>query len=339
MNLIGDAISAGEAEAYGLANRVVPDHELFDTALAWARKLAGQAPLAVEQVKLASDDPDLDEGIENEKAGFATRLSDRGREGGHRRVPRQADAEVAGEVSRRARLPAARSCRGSRARRADPRGRVGRRADRGGDLGAVRDPRLPHPRQGAVGEGRPDGGRPHRRLPPRHAGASGASTGRASPTSTTSSRTRAHEALAELEARGTARGGGHPEHRPPARARRARSGWSRSTARSRPRAAPAAAPAIRSRASASSSTRDGVATCACCMGKVKPDVVLFGELLPEAAMAEAQELCAGADLLLCVGSSLEVYPVAGAARAHPRRRRQGRDRHPGRRRRTTARRR
>jgi NAD-dependent deacetylase len=56
---------------------------------------------------------------------------------------------------------------------------------------------------------------------------------------------------------------------------------------------------------------DGVATCACCMGKVKPDVVLFGELLPEAAMAEAHELCSRADLLLCVGSSLEVYPVAG----------------------------
>ena len=71
MNLIGDAISSAEAEAYGLANRVVPDHELFDTALAWARKLAQQAPVAVEQVKRASDDPDLDEGIENEKAGFA----------------------------------------------------------------------------------------------------------------------------------------------------------------------------------------------------------------------------------------------------------------------------
>jgi NAD-dependent deacetylase len=56
---------------------------------------------------------------------------------------------------------------------------------------------------------------------------------------------------------------------------------------------------------------DGIATCACCMGKVKPDVVLFGELLPEAAMVEAQALCAGADVLLCVGSSLEVYPVAG----------------------------
>jgi NAD-dependent protein deacetylase/lipoamidase len=56
---------------------------------------------------------------------------------------------------------------------------------------------------------------------------------------------------------------------------------------------------------------DGIATCACCMGKVKPDVVLFGEFLPEETMTEAQELCSTADLLLCVGSSLEVYPVAG----------------------------
>ena len=56
---------------------------------------------------------------------------------------------------------------------------------------------------------------------------------------------------------------------------------------------------------------DGVATCGCCMGKVRPDVVLFGEFLPEGPMAEAHELCAGCDLLLCVGSSLEVYPVAG----------------------------
>ena len=70
MNLIGDAISSGEAEAYGLANRVVPDHELFDTAVAWARKLAAQAPIAVEEVKRASDDPDLDEGIEKEKKSF-----------------------------------------------------------------------------------------------------------------------------------------------------------------------------------------------------------------------------------------------------------------------------
>jgi NAD-dependent deacetylase len=54
----------------------------------------------------------------------------------------------------------------------------------------------------------------------------------------------------------------------------------------------------------------GVPRCDC--GEVlKPDVVLFGELLDEAAMARASELAAGADLLLCIGSSLEVYPVAG----------------------------
>jgi NAD-dependent deacetylase len=56
---------------------------------------------------------------------------------------------------------------------------------------------------------------------------------------------------------------------------------------------------------------EGIATCAACAGKVKPDVVLFGELLPADAMARAEKLCASADLLLCVGSSLEVHPVAG----------------------------
>ena len=56
---------------------------------------------------------------------------------------------------------------------------------------------------------------------------------------------------------------------------------------------------------------EGVARCSDCSGPVKPDVVLFGELLPADAMAEAESLAAGADLMLCVGSSLEVYPVAG----------------------------
>ncbi len=54
----------------------------------------------------------------------------------------------------------------------------------------------------------------------------------------------------------------------------------------------------------------GVPVCASCGGAVKPDVVLFGELLPEAAMASAQELAERADLMLCVGSSLVVHPVA-----------------------------
>jgi NAD-dependent deacetylase len=56
---------------------------------------------------------------------------------------------------------------------------------------------------------------------------------------------------------------------------------------------------------------EGIATCTSCAGKVKPDVVLFGELLPAEAMARAERLCSSADLLLCVGSSLEVHPVAG----------------------------
>lgn len=55
----------------------------------------------------------------------------------------------------------------------------------------------------------------------------------------------------------------------------------------------------------------GVAICAECGGAVKPDVVLFGELLPEAALERATELAEGADLMLCVGSSLAVHPVAG----------------------------
>ncbi|HUE25834.1 MAG TPA: NAD-dependent protein deacylase [Solirubrobacteraceae bacterium] len=53
----------------------------------------------------------------------------------------------------------------------------------------------------------------------------------------------------------------------------------------------------------------GVPRCACGEA-LKPDVVLFGELLPVAAFARAERLAASADLLLCVGSSLEVYPVA-----------------------------
>jgi enoyl-CoA hydratase/3-hydroxyacyl-CoA dehydrogenase len=71
MNLTGEPISADEAERHGLVNRVVPDHELFDTAFAWARKLAGQAPVAVGQVKAVSGRPDLDEGNEAEKEAFA----------------------------------------------------------------------------------------------------------------------------------------------------------------------------------------------------------------------------------------------------------------------------
>jgi NAD-dependent deacetylase len=47
-----------------------------------------------------------------------------------------------------------------------------------------------------------------------------------------------------------------------------------------------------------------------CGEPLKPDVVLFGEFLPEGALERAYALAAGADVLLCVGSSLEVHPIA-----------------------------
>ena len=49
----------------------------------------------------------------------------------------------------------------------------------------------------------------------------------------------------------------------------------------------------------------------CKCGEIlKPGVVMFGELLPAAALEWARELCAGARLLVVIGSSLEVHPVA-----------------------------
>jgi NAD-dependent deacetylase len=51
--------------------------------------------------------------------------------------------------------------------------------------------------------------------------------------------------------------------------------------------------------------------CPECGNVLKPDVVFFGELLPEAAVARAFELAREARLLLVVGSALEVHPVAG----------------------------
>jgi len=70
MNLLGDPIDAYEALRVGLVSQVVADHELFDTAIAWARKLAGQAPLAIEQIKRVSGHGDLDEGLRAEGEGF-----------------------------------------------------------------------------------------------------------------------------------------------------------------------------------------------------------------------------------------------------------------------------
>jgi NAD-dependent deacetylase len=55
----------------------------------------------------------------------------------------------------------------------------------------------------------------------------------------------------------------------------------------------------------------GVAICTTCAGNVKPDVILFGEMLPVAAIERARALAGSAELIICVGTSLEVYPAAG----------------------------
>lgn len=51
--------------------------------------------------------------------------------------------------------------------------------------------------------------------------------------------------------------------------------------------------------------------CPECGAVLKPDVILFGEQLPQKAWLAAQKACRACDLMLVAGSSLEVLPVAG----------------------------
>ena len=82
MNLTGDAVLAPEAREYGLADDLVPDEQLLDVAISWAKKLGAQAPLAVEEIKQRSNKGDLDDGIAAEKEGFAKVFqSEDGKEG------------------------------------------------------------------------------------------------------------------------------------------------------------------------------------------------------------------------------------------------------------------
>jgi len=55
----------------------------------------------------------------------------------------------------------------------------------------------------------------------------------------------------------------------------------------------------------------GAPECPACVYPLKPDVVLFGELLPRDVMAAAERLALEADLMICIGSSLSVHPAAG----------------------------
>ncbi|MFT4035788.1 MAG: enoyl-CoA hydratase-related protein, partial [Patulibacter sp.] len=71
LNLVGDPLPSALAEEYGLVNRVVDDHALLEVALNWAKKLSGQAPIALRTIKSVSAQGDLDAGIAAEIDGFA----------------------------------------------------------------------------------------------------------------------------------------------------------------------------------------------------------------------------------------------------------------------------
>lgn len=55
---------------------------------------------------------------------------------------------------------------------------------------------------------------------------------------------------------------------------------------------------------------DHMPHCPQCGRVMKPDITLFGEMLPEDTWQAAEEHCTRADVILVVGSSLEVWPAA-----------------------------
>lgn len=66
MLLTGDGIDAVAAERWGLINKIVPKEELLSTAYAYARRIAVNAPLAVQAAKelaVRSRDMDLTTGL------------------------------------------------------------------------------------------------------------------------------------------------------------------------------------------------------------------------------------------------------------------------------------
>jgi E-phenylitaconyl-CoA hydratase len=70
MLLTGDAIDAVQAERWGLINKIVPPAELMSTARDYARRIAGNAPLAVQAAKelaLRSRDASLTDGLRFEQ--------------------------------------------------------------------------------------------------------------------------------------------------------------------------------------------------------------------------------------------------------------------------------
>jgi enoyl-CoA hydratase/3-hydroxyacyl-CoA dehydrogenase len=78
----GDSITAWRAAELGLVSQVLPDHELFDAAIALAERLVAQPPAAINQIKQLLDDDTLEAGIAKERDAFvAAMASEDGKEG------------------------------------------------------------------------------------------------------------------------------------------------------------------------------------------------------------------------------------------------------------------
>jgi len=56
--------------------------------------------------------------------------------------------------------------------------------------------------------------------------------------------------------------------------------------------------------------KDGVPTCTQCSGLIRPDVVWFGEMLPEEEWEASVRAAGSADLFFSIGTSAVVYPAA-----------------------------
>jgi enoyl-CoA hydratase len=73
MVLLGDSVTAREAESMGLVSELVPDDEVLDRAIALAKKISYLPPLAVRQIKevlLAGQDASLDTALMLERKSF-----------------------------------------------------------------------------------------------------------------------------------------------------------------------------------------------------------------------------------------------------------------------------
>ena len=293
MNTLGEPISADEAFEYGLVNRVVEDHELFDAALAWARKLRrpGAAGGRADQARLARAATST-RAWRPSATRSCTRSRLRGRARGHRARSSRSARRSSRAVERAERLAELIRSAGpvvvlTGAGISVPSGIPDFRTPMTGLWANVDPMEVAH-----IAVWRRDPARFWAFYGQRFAILDGKEPNGA------------HRAIAELERRGLVSGvitqnidGLHA--RPGTRPDRG------------PRLDPhRLVPGVRRVVLAGGDARgcadaDGVPRCDC-GAPLKPDVVLFGELLPERAMAAGHGAGRERGLMLAIGSSLEV---------------------------------